>query len=84
VAARKKINFNQDITKHYLVNPAKILNESETKKLLDQYNISSSQLPVISVKDPLSKSLEAKEGDIIEISRTSNIAGSYQYYRRVL
>ena len=38
----------------------------------------------MTIKDPLSKALEAETGDVIQISRKSDVTGSYDYYRRVL
>ena len=85
MAARKtKIDFKKNIREHYLVNDAKILNEKQIENLCKQYNISLSQLPVMTIKDPLSKALEAETGDVIQISRKSDVTGSYDYYRRIL
>tara|TARA_B100000902_G_scaffold124789_1_gene124585 strand:+ start:235 stop:492 length:258 start_codon:yes stop_codon:yes gene_type:complete len=85
LAARKiKIDFKKNIREHYLVNDAKILNEKQVENLCKQYNISLSQLPVMTSKDPLTKALEAEAGDVIQIIRKSDVTGSYDYYRRVL
>ena len=85
MAARKiKIDFKKNIREHYLVNDAKILNEKQIENLCKQYNISLSQLPVMTSKDPLTKALEAESGDVIQINRKSDVTGSYDYYRRVL
>ncbi len=76
--------LKKNIREHYLVNDAKILNEKQIENLCKQYNISLSQLPVMTSKDPLTKALEAESGDVIQINRKSDVTGSYDYYRRVL
>ena len=76
---KKKI----DILKNVLVPKHIILSEKEIKLVLEQYNISQIQLPIIKVKDPVMKAIEAKVGDIIKILRNSP-SGSHEYYRRVV
>ena len=71
------------IEKHVLVPQHTILNEEEAIELLTRYNISLSQLPKISRKDPSIKFLDAKTGNIIKIIRKSNTAGKTVYYRMV-
>ena len=73
-----------DIFKSRLVPNSKILSEEETKKLLEQYNISKQQLPRILLGDPVSKMLKAKIGDVIEFTRTSRTAGLSKFYRVVM
>lgn len=71
------------IKKHILVPKHKKLSEANKKKVLEQYNISVSQLPKIKAADPAIIALEAKPGDVIEIQRTSLTAGNTVYYRGV-
>jgi|TARA_Y100000310_G_scaffold144211_1_gene143482 DNA-directed RNA polymerase I, II, and III subunit RPABC1 len=80
----KKKPVSADISKHVLVPKQKLLNEKEIKILLDQYKISSYQLPSMSIKDPMTKMLNAEVGSIIEIQRQSPVTGKYKYYRRVV
>jgi len=80
----KKKPVTADISKHVLVPKQKLLNEKEIKILLDQYKISSYQLPSMSIKDPMTKMLNAEVGSIIEIQRQSPVTGKYKYYRRVV
>ena len=80
----KKKEISVDISKHVFVPKHKILNDSETETLLKNYNISRSQLPSITIKDPMIKKIDAEVNSIIEIIRLSPHAGEYKYYRRVV
>ena len=77
---KKKI----DIFENELVPKHEILNEGEKNKLLEKLNISSKQLPKILASDPAVKMIGAKKGDIIKITRRSQTAGTYYYYRLVI
>ena len=56
---------------HSLVPEHIILNEKEQKELLEKMNILPNQLPKMRKNDAVSKKLEAKEGDVIKITRPS-------------
>jgi DNA-directed RNA polymerase subunit H len=71
-----------DILKHVLVPKHQVLSEKEKLQVLEEYNISPIQLPVIKSKDPIVKAINAKIGDIIMIIRKGP-SGEYKYYRRV-
>jgi len=71
------------ILKHDLVPAHRILSQKERSKLLEKYNISKFQLPVIKLKDPAIKALTPKEDDVIEIKR-KGLLNSYLYFRRVI
>ncbi len=58
------------------------LNESETKKVLDMYNISRSQLPVILQNDPALPE-ECAKGDVIKLERDDG-GKTVVYYRVVI
>jgi DNA-directed RNA polymerase subunit H len=73
-----------DVSKHKFVPKHVILNDKETGKLLQQYNITLNQLPRILTSDPMVEKLGAKIGDIIKIIRTSPTAGTISYYRVVV
>jgi len=73
-----------DITKHVLVPKHIKLNQEEINELLQKYNVSLRQLPRISVKDPMSKLLEAKIGDVIKIIRKSQTASQSEFFRVVV
>lgn len=73
------------IMDHDLVPTHRILNEEETQRLLDEYDIKLAQLPKISSKDPMVKLLkDAEPGSVLEIKRDSLTAGKTNYYRVVL
>jgi DNA-directed RNA polymerase subunit H (RpoH/RPB5) len=71
-----------DIQKHILVPKHAILTEEEATQLLEKFNITPVQLPVIFSTDPLAKSIGAKQGQIIKIDRESP-TGRAPYFRRV-
>lgn len=70
--------------KHNLVPKHSLLNQEDSKKVLQKYNISVMQLPKISKKDPTIKELEVKPGDIIKIERKSPTDSKTVYYRVVI
>ena len=80
----KKKEIIVDISKHIFIPKHKILDESEAELIFKTYNISRSQLPSISIKDPMAQKLDAELNSIIEIIRLSPHAGEYKYYRRVV
>jgi DNA-directed RNA polymerase subunit H len=72
--------LNKLVPKHVL------LEDSEIEGILDPLNITREQLPKILLKDPALKALdqEAKPGDVVEIHRVSESAGSNLAYRVVV
>lgn len=78
------MNKKVDIQSHILMLKHEKLNEDSAKKLLEKYNISKKQLPSILKSDPAISNLEAKPGDIIEITRRSPTIGYSKFYRVVV
>lgn len=78
ICLTKKVN----ILKHTLVPEHTVLSAENKQKLLKKYNISESQLPIISIKDPVAKILNVKAGDVLKIKRKGP-SGAYLYFRRV-
>ena len=72
-----------DILNHALVPKHRILTKEEVSKLLQKFQISDFQLPVIRIKDAVCKAIGAQANDIIEIERIAP-TGRSLYYRRVL
>jgi len=72
--------LNKLVPKHVL------LDDSEIDKKLEPLNVIREQLPKILLKDPALKALdqEAKPGDVVEIHRVSESAGSNLAYRVVV
>ncbi len=73
-----------DVTKHMLVPEHIALDEEEAQKVLDRYSISRESLPKIHITDPVIKLIEAKEGDVVKITRNSRTTGRSIYYRFVV
>ena len=72
------------VQEHSLVPKHTKLEKEKAEKILNKYNITKSQLPKISRKDPAIKSLDIKMGDIIKITRDSRTAGQSMFYRVVV
>ncbi|MDD5416773.1 MAG: DNA-directed RNA polymerase subunit H [Candidatus Aenigmarchaeota archaeon] len=73
-----------NVLTHKSVPEHMILDEKETKELLDKFNIKAEQLPKILKNDPAAKAIDAKEGDVVKIIRKSHTAGVSVYYRFVV
>lgn len=73
-----------DVSKHVLVPKHTKLSEKEKNELLEKYNITVSQLPVILADDPTIKHLKLSQGDVVKIVRESKTAGESLYYRGVI
>jgi len=72
-----------DISLHELVPKHEIVSEEEKAELIKKFG-PLKLFPRISVNDPQVKRLGAKPGDIIKITRKSDVAGEYVYYRVVV
>jgi DNA-directed RNA polymerase subunit H len=72
-----------DITTHRKVPYHRLLSEDEKKVFVEKYHVAkpSEQMPMIDSQDPMAKWIGAKPGDILEIMRKSETAGSTPYYR---
>ena len=77
----KKQKFKVD--KHTLTPKHAKLGEREKAQLLEKYHISSKELPKILKTDAAIKDLDAKQGDVIKITRKSQTAGESFFYRAV-
>lgn len=72
-----------DVTTHRMAMPHRILKDDEKTALFKKYNISKpeDQLPWIDSQDTMIKWIGALPGDIIEVTRHSDVAGPSMYYR---
>lgn len=72
-----------DISTHRKVPRHRLMDQKEIDDLQKKMNITDlkMQLPWIDSQDPMAKWLGARTGDVVEISRLSESAGSYKYYR---
>ena len=80
----KENNIQFNIFEHVLVPKHNLLSQEEIVSLLKRFNITLNQLPKISVKDPATKLLNAKPGDVVKILRKSQTAGISEFYRVVV
>lgn len=69
---------------HKMVPKHEIIDETELKKTLSEYNIEKEQMPKIRVTDPAAVQIQAKVGDVISITRDSQTAGKSIFYRLVI
>jgi len=72
------------IFEHALVPKHRVMTKKEKKQLLKKYGITLRHLPRIGVRDPATMAINAKVGDVIEITRNSPTAGEIKYYRVVV
>ncbi len=72
-----------DILKHDLVPEHVILSEEESDEVLEELDVHPDQIPKILPNDPVVKSIGAKEGDLLKITRNSETAGEFIAYRLV-
>ena len=73
-----------NILEHELVPKHEVLPPEEAYKILQKLGIEPWQLPWISVNDPAIRSIGAKPGDIVKITRKSPTAGEFIAYRYVV
>ncbi|MBS3175450.1 DNA-directed RNA polymerase subunit H [Candidatus Woesearchaeota archaeon] len=73
-----------NITEHFLVPEHIKLTEEEKTILLNKYNITIKQLPMIDIKDPALKDLNPKVGEVIKIVRWSPTSKTTEFYRVVV
>jgi DNA-directed RNA polymerase subunit H len=71
-------------TDHFLVPKHDLLTPEESKAILVKFNATADQFPFISSTDATAKSIGAKAGDFIRITRKSETAGETVYYRYVV
>ncbi len=76
--------MTEQTTQHFLVPQHIKLNDEEKIKILEKYNITVKQLPMILASDPTLKELSVKVGDVIRVRRNSPTAKETDYYRAVI
>ena len=86
--AKERVQFfwiwhlQTDWTQHRLYVPHRILKEDERTTLLTKYNLKDpSQLPLIDSQDYPVRVIGAIPGDVIEVLRNSDTAGTERFYR---
>ncbi|MBD3248682.1 DNA-directed RNA polymerase subunit H [Candidatus Woesearchaeota archaeon] len=83
MAKRKRKNI-VDVKNHVLIPKHKKLSEKDKKELFEKYNITLKELPKIPLDDPALADIDAKEGDVIKITRESLTTGKSIFYRGVI
>ena len=78
-----ELELQYDPTLHDLVPKHIILTKEEKKNVLQQFNLTLSQLPKLSNTDVIARYYNMKNGDLIKIIRTSPSAGKCITYRAV-
>lgn len=75
--------LQMNITTHRLWMPHRILKEEERKAMFEKFKVSKpeEQLPWISSQDKAARWIGAIPGDVLEITRHSDVAGNNLYYR---
>jgi DNA-directed RNA polymerase subunit H len=73
-----------NVLDHVMVPDHQIMSEEEVALLLSTYTITQDQLPKMYHDDPAVKSIGAKIGDVIKITRKSQTAGKAESYRLVV
>lgn len=73
-----------NVLDHVMVPDHQIMSEEEVAVLLSTYTITQDQLPKMYHDDPAVKSIGAKMGDVVKITRKSQTAGKAESYRLVV
>ena len=66
------------VPKHELMTP------DESAAVLKKYNSAPHEFPFVLSTDPAAKSIGAKPGDFLKVTRASETAGETVYYRYVV
>ena len=75
-------NLTNNIMEHRLVpDQSSIRDKKEIKKILEENNCNTKQLPIILKHDIISKYLRLSSGDLCKITRKSIKTGEYNFYR---
>jgi DNA-directed RNA polymerase subunit H len=72
------------ITDHLLVPKHELMTPDEAAATLKRYNSSPHEFPFILSTDAAAKSIGAKPGDFVKVTRASETAGETVYYRYVV
>ena len=78
------MNAKLNVLKHVMVPDHSVMNDEEVTNLLSFYKITNEQLPKVYHDDPAVKTIGAKVGDVIRITRTSHTAGRAESFRLVV
>ena len=72
------------ITDHLLVPKHELMPPEEAAAILKRYNASPHEFPFVLSTDSAAKSIGAKPGEFVKVTRASETAGETIYYRYVV
>ncbi len=78
------MNAKLNVLKHVMVPDHSVMNEDDVRELLSLYKITYEQLPKVYHDDPAVKTINAKVGDVVRITRSSHTAGRAESFRLVV
>jgi DNA-directed RNA polymerase subunit H len=73
-----------DVSQHELVPDHTVLDEGALEDVLEEYNITKTDLPKIKRTDPALQDVEAGVGDVVRIERNSRTTDTAVVYRLVV
>ena len=73
-----------DVSNHILVPKHEKCSETEKKAVLKKYTVEIKDLPKISINDAAIVDMNLEPGDVIKITRDSQVAGKITFYRVVI
>jgi len=83
-AKKKEEELPFKITDHLLVPKHELVPPEEAQATLKRYNASPHEFPFILSTDAAAKSIGAKPGDFVKVTRASETAGETTYFRFVV
>lgn len=83
-AKKKEEELPFKITDHHLVPKHELVTPDESAEILKRYNASPHEFPFFLSTDAAAKSIGAKPGDFVKVTRSSETAGETVYYRYVV
>jgi DNA-directed RNA polymerase subunit H len=83
-AKKKEEELPFKITDHLLVPKHELMPPEEAATILKKYNASPHEFPFVLSTDAAAKSIGAKPGDFVKVTRGSETAGETVYYRYVV
>ena len=83
-AKKKEEELPFKITDHLLVPKHELLPPEEAATILKKFNASPHEFPFVLSTDPAAKSIGAKAGEFVKVTRASETAGETVYYRYVV
>ncbi len=73
-----------DVSQHELVPDHTVLDEGALEDVLEEYNITKTDLPKITRTDPALGDVDAEVGDVVRIERNSRTTDTAVVYRLVV